>query len=79
MLIEHSVGTIVNATMSDAVNVITNVMGRKPMKSPIWPGQNSSGRNAASVVAVEEMTGIATSPVAFFTANFRSHPFSMNR
>ena len=49
------------------------------MKSPISPGQNSSGVKAASVVAVAAIIGPATSPVAFFAANVRSHPSSRNR
>jgi hypothetical protein len=38
------------------------------MNSPTSPGQKSSGAKAARVVAVAAMTGIATSPVAFFAA-----------
>ncbi|GIS79272.1 MAG: hypothetical protein CM1200mP14_08380 [Gammaproteobacteria bacterium] len=44
------------------------------MKSPISPGQNSSGVKAANVVAVAAIIGPATSPVAFFAANFPIPP-----
>ena len=33
------------------------VLGRYPMNSPVTPGQKTIGRNAATVVAVEAMTG----------------------
>ena len=41
------------------------------MNSPMMPGQNSIGEKAAKVVAVEAMTGYATSEVAFITASIR--------
>ena len=41
------------------VSTMINVMGRYLMKSPMIPGQNSSGAKAASVVSVEVMTGQA--------------------
>jgi hypothetical protein len=42
---------------SDAVSVATSVIGRNFMNSPTTPGQNRSGMNAASVVAVEAVIG----------------------
>ena len=48
------------------------------MNSPTMPGQNANGVNAASVVAVAAITGIATSPVASFAASFLSYPRSRN-
>ena len=44
------------------------VMGRYFMNSPTRPGQNINGRNAATVVAVDVMTGQATSPAPFIAA-----------
>jgi hypothetical protein len=44
---------------SEAVSVAIRVIGRNFMNSPTMPGQNSSGRKAASVVAVEAMIGQA--------------------
>ena len=46
------------------------------MNSPTIPGQNSRGANAANVVSVAAITGMATSPVAFRAAIFLSQPFS---
>ena len=76
MYIEHSVGMIVSATNSDDASVMISVLGRKPMNSPTIPGQNISGAKAANVVAVEPITGSATSAVAFFAAHTRSQPSS---
>ena len=45
--------------IKDAVSVINSVIGRYFMNSPIIPGQNTSGMNAASVVAVEAVIGHA--------------------
>ena len=47
----------ISALSSDADNVASRVIGRNFMNSPTRPGQNSSGMNAASVVAVEAMIG----------------------
>ena len=49
------------------------------MNSPTIPGQKAKGRKAPRVVAVEEMMGMATSPVAFLAAVTRSNPSSMKR
>ena len=76
---EHSVGTMTSATKSELVSVMMSVSGRYFMNSPSVPGQNSSGVNAASVVAVAAITGTATSPVAFLHASRRVHPSSMKR
>ena len=53
------VGTKISAISSDADSVISTVNGRYFMNSPTTPGQKASGRNAASVVAVEAMMGQA--------------------
>ena len=44
------------------------VMGRYFMKSPMMPGQNIRGENAAIVVTVEVITGQATSAVPSMAA-----------
>ena len=44
---------------SEAIRQINTVIGRYCMNSPTTPGQNNSGTNTASVVAVEAMTGQA--------------------
>ena len=49
------------------------------MNSPIRPGQKAIGANAARVVAVAAITGMATSAVASFAASFRSYPCSRKR
>ena len=41
------------------------------MNSPTMPGQKASGANAARVVAVAAVTGIATSPVASLAASLK--------
>ena len=41
----------------EADKVNNNVSGRNIMKSPVVPGQNSKGKNTASVVAVEAIIG----------------------
>ena len=56
-------GTITKATKRDAVSTTISVIGRYFMNSPIIPSQNTRGRNAAKVVAVDEITGYAISPV----------------
>ena len=53
------VGTKISAISKEAVSVMSTVMGRYFMNSPTTPGQNTSGKNAASVVAVEAMIGAA--------------------
>ncbi len=53
------VGTNTSAISKEADSVANRVIGRNFMNSPTTPGQNTSGRNAASVVAVEEMIGHA--------------------
>ena len=52
-------GTKTSAISSDAVSVASRVIGRYFMNSPTTPGQNTSGRKAASVVAVEAVIGQA--------------------
>ena len=79
MNIEHSVGITVSATNRDDDRVMMRVRGRLPMNSPTMPGQNIRGVNAASVVAVDPITGSATSAVPFLAAHTRSQPCSMKR
>jgi len=52
-------GAKISAISSEAVNVASIVIGRYFMNSPTRPGQNSSGMNAASVVAVAAVIGHA--------------------
>ncbi len=73
------VGRITSATNSDELSVMIRVNGRYFMNSPMIPGQNVMGKNAASVVAVDAMMGTATSPVAYFAARTRSNRFSRKR
>ena len=54
-----SVGVKNSATASDADSVAISVIGRYFMNSPTTPGQNSSGENAATRVAVAAITGPA--------------------
>ena len=44
---------------SEAESVAISVIGRNFMNSPTMPGQNMSGRKAASVVIVEAAIGQA--------------------
>ena len=60
------------ATNKEEDNTVISVNGRYFINSPKSPGQNASGKNAASVVAVEAMIGIATSPAPSFAAVMRS-------
>ena len=50
------------------MSTIIKVMGKYFMNSPIIPSHKASGKNAASVVAVEAIIGIAISPTASFAA-----------
>jgi hypothetical protein len=50
-------GRKISATISEAESTKISVRGRLPMNSPATPGQNSIGRKAQSVVAVEAMIG----------------------
>ncbi len=52
-----STGMKISATISEAASTKISVTGSIPMNSPATPGQNSIGRKAHSVVAVEETTG----------------------
>ena len=47
------------------------------MNLPIVPGQSANGKNAIRVVAVEEITGQAISPIPILEAETRSIPFFM--
>jgi len=46
------------------------------MNLPIVPGQSANGKNAIKVVAVEEITGQAISPIPILEACIRVMPFS---
>ena len=48
---------LLSATTSEADSTKISVTGRLPMNCPGMPGQNSMGRKAQSVVAVDETTG----------------------
>ena len=52
-----NVGTKMSAMRSDAESVASKVIGRNFTNSPTIPGQKTSGRKAARVVAVEAMIG----------------------
>ena len=69
-----STGLITSATNSDEASTTITVIGRYFMNSPMIPGQNSSGRNTATVVPVEAMIGQATSRVAVSAARARGSP-----
>jgi len=51
--------------LSDAASTTSRVIGKYFMNSPIMPGQNSNGINAAKVVAVEAVIGQAMRLAAF--------------
>ena len=72
-------GLSTNATKSDDERTMISVTGRYLMKLPTIPGQNISGKNAASVVAVDEIMGIAISLVPFLTAFSLFTPCSIIR
>src|SRR6218665_966376 len=56
------------ATNNEAVSVTVRVIGKYFMNLPIVPGQSRNGRNAISVVAVDEITGQAISPIPILEA-----------
>ncbi len=58
-MIPPSTGMKINAITSEADSVTSTVSGRYFMNSPTTPGQARSGRNTASVVTVDEITGQA--------------------
>ena len=65
------------ATNKDADSVTVNVIGKYFMNLPIVPGQSANGKKAIKVVAVEEITGQAISPIPTFDACTRFIPFFM--
>src|SRR4030042_565871 len=79
MNIAPSAGFITIATKSEDERPIMTVMGRYFMNSPIIPVQNRSGKNAASVVRVEDTTAGPTSTVALTVACSLGTPCSMKR
>ncbi len=56
-----------------------NVIGIYFMNSPIIPSQRINGKNAAKVVAVDAIIGIAISPTACFAASQGAKPLSIKR
>ena len=69
---EQRVGTMTIATKSEEVSVMIRVSGRNLMNLPTMPGQKIIGKNAAKVVTVDTIIGMATSPVPILAAVFRS-------
>ena len=51
------------ATNKDPVKVTVNVIGKYFINLPIVPGQRAKGKKAIKVVAVDEITGQAISPI----------------
>jgi 3-hydroxymyristoyl/3-hydroxydecanoyl-(acyl carrier protein) dehydratase len=51
------------ATKSELISVMLSVIGSHFMNAPMMPGQKISGAKAATVVAVDVITGQATSAV----------------
>ena len=64
-------GLITSATNSEDDRATISVIGRIFINSPSRPGHMASGKNAASVVAVEEIMGSATSPTPSRVASQR--------
>ena len=54
-------------------------MGKYFINSPVTPGQKSNGTNAAKVVAVDDIIGIAISLTPLFTASSLFMPCSCKR
>ena len=74
-----STGLMTNATNNEEPNTVINVIGNQNINSPIIPGQTAKGRNAANVVAVEAIMGIATSPTPYLAASKADMPSSSIR
>ena len=72
-------GLITKATNREEANTIIKVNGKNFINSPMIPGHNASGTKAATVVAVEEIIGQATSPTPSITAFFAEYPSSIKR
>ena len=73
-----STGFTTNATNRDEESTIISVIGRYLKNSPIKLGQNINGTNAATVVAVDAIIAVATSPVPSLDASSLDLPFSEN-
>ena len=58
----------IKATKSDELSTIISVIGKYFINSPMIPDQKANGKNAARVVAVEAIIGIAISPTAYLVA-----------
>ena len=65
----NNTGIITRATNSDDARTIIKVSGMYDINSPIILFQKSRGKKAARVVAVDDIIGIATSPVACLAAS----------
>ncbi len=74
-----STGLITRATNNEELKVTMSVMGKYFINAPNKPGQNAKGKKAAKVVAVEAITGKATSPTPIFVASKALKPRSLNR
>ena len=62
MYVTAKTGLITRATNREEARTIIKVIGKNFINSPIIPGHKAKGTNAATVVAVEEISGHATSP-----------------
>ena len=72
-------GIITKATNNDEDRTIIRVMGIYFINSPIKSFQNNNGKNAASVVAVDEIMATAISPTANLAASNTLYPWSIKR
>ena len=72
--VEHKTGFIMTATKSEEDKVIMRVFGRNPINSPAIPGIKINGKNAATGVIVEVVTGRAISLVPNIAASIRFLP-----
>ena len=68
---------ITMATNKEAVRVTVKVIGKYFMNLPMVPGHKANGRKAINVVAVDEITGQAISPIPTFEASILGNPFFM--
>ena len=77
MKVDVKTGLMTSATNKDEVNTAIRVIGRYFMKEPKSPGQNARGTNAARVVAVDAIIGIATSPVPNLAESSFEYPLQI--
>ena len=76
---EINIGFIIRATNNDELKTMIKVIGSHCINLPTIPSHKISGKNAASVVAVDAMIGRATSPTPCFVASNLLTPSSINR